>query len=58
MADDEKAVNSMHKRRILLADGRYMIFYTFDPDALRSPEARPSVPPESPIPEPAKRENV
>ena len=27
-AEDEK--DNMHRRRITLADGRYMIFYTFD----------------------------
>jgi hypothetical protein len=30
----------MHKRRITLADGRYMIFYTFDEPPASSPETQ------------------
>jgi hypothetical protein len=29
---NEPAVGAMRKRRITLADGRYLIFYTFDVD--------------------------
>ncbi|HEY0078639.1 MAG TPA: hypothetical protein VGB73_08335 [Pyrinomonadaceae bacterium] len=31
-ARDEEAASEMHKRRITLDDGRYLIFYTFDGD--------------------------
>jgi hypothetical protein len=35
----------MHKREITLADGRYLVFYTFEGDAAESPHG-----PEQPLP--------
>jgi len=47
----------MHKRRIQLADGRYMIFYTFDTEAL-APPYKTQTATEQPTKESAERENV
>ena len=36
---NERVTNAMRHREITLADGRYMIFYTFDDDGGRCEEA-------------------
>ena len=51
-APDQPANDEIHRRRITLADGRYMIFYTFPSSG--APPAEP--PAEEPRPAPEAEE--
>ena len=57
MSKEQSTNEGMHKRRIQLADGRYMIFYTFDTEAL-APPYKTQTTTEQPTKESAERENV
>ena len=41
MSDDETPEPGMHKERITLPDGRYLIYYTFDETDAPDSEAAP-----------------
>jgi hypothetical protein len=54
---EQDAGNEMHRREIKLADGRYLIFYTFDdaPDAA-TPGSEAKQPEPEPVAEPEAQE--
>ena len=54
----EAGINEMHRRRIHLRDGRYLIFYTFDEANNPSPDTgRSDVAAASPVEDGARAES-
>jgi hypothetical protein len=40
MKNEDGQIKGMHRRRITLADGRYLIFYTFDEEVAPQPSGK------------------
>jgi hypothetical protein len=40
MKNEDGQIKGMHRRRVTLADGRYLIFYTFDEEAAPEPSGK------------------